>query len=142
MPLPEIPGTSGERSNFPSMIQRMIFGRQQVIPEAAVSSIDNQTAESDILPTAKANTDVYVKNVTLLFNGAPLQSLSSEDGSRDFDYSKYFLFLRSTGCVQSGFSHGICKATDILSYIFTPMQILIHLIFPFLAVADWSDAYR
>ena len=88
----------------------MIFGRPQSSQvggsENIQHAIQEQSEETAAVDAAKAD-DIYVKNVNLLLNGAPLQSLSTEDAKRDYDYSQYFLFLKATGCVHTGFSHGI-----------------------------------
>ena len=108
--MPPIPGSQEAEASIPSVLQRMIFGRPPSIPigvsEDTEHVIPEQFEECTSVNAPAAN-DVYLKNVNLLLNGAPLQSLSCEDGKRDFDYSQYFLFLRATGCVQTGFSHGI-----------------------------------
>ena len=60
-------------------------------------------AEEIVLAALEAAADdIYLKSVKLLLNGSPLQSLSSEDASRDFDYSNYFMFLKTTGCIKTG----------------------------------------
>ena len=120
LPLPPIPGSLEAEASVPSLLRRMIFGRPQSSPivdsEDTEHAIQEESEEFTPVDTA-ANTDIYIKNVNLLLNGAPLQSLSTEDAKRDFDYSQYFLFLKATGCVQTGFSHGIGNFENIFRNI-------------------------
>ena len=103
LPLPTIPGSRPTETSVSSILRRMIFGAHEPRLEMDVESGEQGSLEEDAeLPTGNANTDVFLKSVNLLFNGAPLQSLSNEDAQRDFDYARYFLFLRATGCCQSG----------------------------------------
>lgn len=111
LPLPTIPGSRATETSVPSFLRRMIFGAPE--PRMDVES-EEQTSlgGNEELPTVSANadTDIFLKSVNLMFNGAPLQSLSNEDAQRDFDYSRYFLFLKATGCCQSGINDKLHKS--------------------------------
>jgi hypothetical protein len=101
IPLPCVP--EERASVFQTFIQRFTSRRSSTNSEA-------EPAEPSI---AYVNTNVqggekvYLKNVQLLLNGATLQSLSQENATVESDPARYYLFLRSSGCLQSGFANAI-----------------------------------
>ena len=120
LPLPTIPDPEND-STMQSLLRR-VFGRplqSRRNTPIQESLQDNSEQAEELLDFEEvgADNDVYLKNVKLLLNGAPLQSLSSEDGERKFDYSQYFLFLK--GDKFSGALLFSSKYSDFLSTLKT-----------------------
>ena len=44
-----------------------------------------------------------------MFNGAVTHSLDSIDAKLANDPAKYFSFLKNTGCINTGWAHGISQ---------------------------------
>ena len=44
----------------------------------------------------------YLKSVNLLINGRPMQSLTLEPATLKENYGQFYLFAKTTGCVNSG----------------------------------------
>ena len=101
IPLPSVPE---EREHFfRTFIQRFTS-------RGPSTSFEAQPAEPRIgyaTPNVQGGEAIYLKNVQLLLNGAPLQSLSQENATVESDPARYFLFLRSSGCLQTGFANAI-----------------------------------
>ena len=53
------------------------------------------------------NTKVWIKSSYMLLNGKTMSSLSTHDNQDDWAPNDYFMFAQQTGCVNTGFSHGI-----------------------------------
>ena len=53
------------------------------------------------------DTDIYLKNVNITFNGGVSQSLERIEGDLRNDPSKYYNFIKVCGSLDQGWSHGI-----------------------------------
>ena len=100
LPLPLIPDSND--STIPSLLRRVFSRSSQPPTVSRIQESPQEFSEESEDELEAAADDIYLKSVKLLLNGSPLQSLSSEDASRDFDYSNYFMFLKTTGCIKTG----------------------------------------
>ena len=102
LPLPLIPDSND--STIPSLLRRVFSRSSQPTTVSRIQESPQEFSEEseDVLNLDEKADDVYLKSVKLLLNGSPLQSLSSEDASRNFDYLNYFMFLKTTGCIKTG----------------------------------------
>ena len=102
LPLPSVP-EEREESFFQTFIQRFTSRRPSTNSEAGPAEQNIAYANTNVQGGEK----VYLKNVQLLLNGAALQSLSQENATVESDPARYYLFLRSSGCLQTGFANAI-----------------------------------
>lgn len=63
-----------------------------------------------------ANDDVYVQSQQLYLNGRVMQSLSLDQNTPTRAVNDYYSFCLQTGCVQTGFSHGISLNSFMKAY--------------------------